>query len=157
MTVSVLHLSLSTCQEIREWTVECKEWGILLAVSPTTHISTGTNPGIAMRNFIFSEGLGAVHPGQRASEQVSTSLSPWYLLIVSPAGGNYLISRTDELVPPRLSSLGYHLELGLMIMTWKMVTVNWQWSPDIFLVREAFKVEQNIWVFRPRHPLFVVI
>ena len=51
-------------------------WGTLLAVSPATHVSTGTNPGIAMRNFIFSKGLGAVHPGQRTPEQISSSLSP---------------------------------------------------------------------------------
>ena len=74
MTISLLHLCLCTCQEIIEWTEGV--CGILLAVSPATDVSTGTNPGIAMRNFIFSEGLGAVHPGQRASEQVSTSLSP---------------------------------------------------------------------------------
>ena len=76
-----------------------------------------------MRNFIFSEGLGPVHPGQRTSDEVSIAFSPSNLLIVSPAGGNDLVRRTDELVSPCLPPLGYHLELGFKIMTCNMVTV----------------------------------
>ena len=45
----------------------------LLAVSPTPHISTGTDSGIVMRNFIFGEGLCPVQPGQRAPDQVFAS------------------------------------------------------------------------------------